>query len=162
MVSLTVNSSTGFVVTSGGHSSTALPLTYSCSGLPSGSSCNFSPSSPSSQTSITLSISTAPPSARLLKPVDRGLRIFYAALLPGLVGIVFTFGSRKRSLRGMRMLGLIMVLGFSTLGLGSCGGYGITSLDSGKPKASYSITVNATTGGANPVTAQTAFTLQVN
>jgi subtilase family serine protease len=160
-VSLTVNSSTGFVITNGGHSSTALPLTYSCSGLPSGSSCNFSPSNPSSHTLITLSISTAPPSARLLKPVDPGLRVLYAALLPGLVGIVFTFDSRKRSLRGIGMLGLIIVVGFSTLGLGSCGGYGITSLDPGKPKASYSITVNATTGGANPVTAQTAFTLQV-
>lgn len=161
-VSLTVNSSTGFVGTNGGHSSTSLPLTYSCSGLPSGSSCNFSPSNPSSQTSITLSIGTAPPTARLLKPVDRGLRLFYAVLLPGLVGIAFTFGSRKRSLGGMRMLGLIMVLGLSTLGLGSCGGYGITSLDPGKPNETYSITVNATTGGANPVSAQTVFTLQVN
>jgi subtilase family serine protease len=156
-VSLTVTSSTGFVLTNGGLSSTTLPLTYSCAGLPSGSSCNFSPSNPSSQTSITLSLST-PPAARLLKPVGSGPRISYAVLLPGLVGIVFTFGFRKRSLGSMRTLGLIMLLAFSTLGLGSCGSYGITNL----PSASYSVTVSATTGGANPLTAQTAFTLQLN
>ena len=81
-----------------------------------------------------------------------------------LLGIMFTLGSRKRSLRGMRLLGLIVVLGFSTLWLGSCGGSngGGGTKDAGTPTGPYSITVNATTGGANPITATTTINLTVN
>jgi hypothetical protein len=69
-------------------------------------------------------------------------------------------GSRKRSLRGMRLLGLIVALGFSTLWLGSCGGNSGTK-NPGTPPGPYSISVNATTGGANPVTATTTINLTV-
>lgn len=114
---------------------------------------------PSSQPA-SLTITTTAPSGELRRPFDRQ-RIFYAALLPGLLGIMFTFGSRKRSLRGTRMLGLILVLGSSTLWLGSCGGNSSSQKSPGTPKGSYTITVSATTGGASPVTGQTTFTLQV-
>jgi hypothetical protein len=95
------------------------------------------------------------------RPFDRGGRIFYAALLPGMLGIVLTFGSRKRSssARGMRMLGLIMVLGFSTLWLGSCGGSNNSSNNNqGTPAGSYTITVAGTSGG---VTQTSSFVLVV-
>jgi len=91
------------------------------------------------------------------------MKIFYAVFMPGLLGIVFTLGSRKRSLRGMRLLGLIVVLGFSTLWLGSCGGSnGSSNKDPGTPLGQHTVTVNATTGGANPVTATTMITFTVN
>jgi hypothetical protein len=100
----------------------------------------------------------------LRSPFDRGSRIFYAALLPGFIGIVFAFGSPKGTkLRGMRMLGLILVLGFSTLWLGSCSGSNNSSSSNpGTPAGSYTITVNGTTGGTNALTSSTTFTLTVN
>jgi len=162
-VNLTVASTTGFIVTSGSSSTTAAPVSYACSGLPSESTCSFSPSSTSSQTSVTMTISTTAATAAL-RP-DRGMRIFCAALLPGLLGIMFTMGSRKRSLRGMRMLGLIMVLGFSTLWLGSCSGSnGGSNSNPGTPKGTTTITVNATTGGSAPIAGSPvlSFSLTVN
>jgi hypothetical protein len=96
------------------------------------------------------------------RPLDRGSRIFYALLLPGLLGIVFTVGLRNGSLRGMQMLGLIIALGVSTLWLGSCGGSNNSSTATGgTPKGPYTVTVNATTGGSVPVTGSTTFQLTV-
>jgi len=81
-------------------------------------------------------------------------------LLPGLLGIMFTAGSRRRSLRGMRFLGLIMALGFSTLWLASCGGSSSTNPgNQGTPKGSYTISVNATSG--NVTGTPTTFTIVV-
>ena len=161
-VTLTVNSTTGFIVTSGTSSSTILPVTYTCSGLPSQSTCNFSPSNVSSATSVSFTVFTTPPTTSLLRSGGNP-GIFYAVLLPGLFGIMFTVGSRRRSLGGMRLLGLIVVLGFSTLWLGSCGNSS-GATNPGTPKGTSTVTVNATTGGSAPITASPvlSFTLTVN
>ena len=90
------------------------------------------------------------------------MRIFYAAMMPGLLGILFLAGSRKRSLRGLRLLGLILALGVSTAWMASCSNSNGGTKNPGTPTGSYTITVNATTGGTNPLTAQTTFTMQVN
>ncbi|HTW59390.1 MAG TPA: protease pro-enzyme activation domain-containing protein [Terriglobales bacterium] len=159
-VNVTVASTNGFVT----GSATVVPLTYTCSGAPSEANCTISPSTATTETGVTVSITTTAPTGELRRPFDRGSRIFYAALLPGLLGIVFTFGSRNRAsrLHGMRMLGLILVLGFSTLWLGSCSGSNnSSSSNAGTPPGSYTITINATTGGANPVTSQLQITLAV-
>ncbi len=172
-VPITVSSSTGFTVTAGGSPcpantttgcSTVVPLTYSCAGLPLEANCNFSPAITSSNTSITLSVTTTAPTARLQRPHERGSRIFYAALLPGLFGMIFVAGSRKASRRGaMRMLALIVALGFSTVWLGSCGGSTSSSNSNpGTPAGSSTVTVSATTGGANPITNSFKFTLVVS
>jgi subtilase family serine protease len=161
-VTFTVTSSTGFVVTSGASSSTLLPVTYSCTGLPSESQCNFAPNATSSATSVTVTITTTAPTASLRHP-EGSTRIFYAALLPGLFGIMFTMGSRKRSLRGLRFLSLIVVLGFSTLWLSSCGGSsGGGNSNPGTPQGQSTVVVNATTGGSSPITATSSVTLVVN
>jgi subtilase family serine protease len=162
-VTFTVTSSAGFIVTSGTSSTTLLPVTYSCSGLPSESQCNFSPSSTTSQTSVSVTITTTAPTASLQRP-NGSMRIFYAALLPGLFGIMFTAGSRKRSLRGLRFLSLIVALGFSTLWLSSCGGSsgGGSNSNPGTPMGTSTVVINATTGGSGPVTATSSVTLVVN
>lgn len=159
-VNLTVTSTTGFVVTTGGNSSTLQPLTYSCSGLPLESMCNFSPSMTSSLTVVSVTISTTPTTFGQRRP-DHGARIFYAALLPGFLGIVLTAGSRKKSVRVAQMLALVMVLGVSTLWMSSCAGSSSTT-SPGTKRGSYPIVVNATTGGTNPISASTSFTLKVN
>jgi Pro-kumamolisin, activation domain len=87
---------------------------------------------------------TAPIAA--LQHSDPGTRIFYAALLPSLLGIVVARSRPSR--RGMRLLGFIIVLGFSTLWLGSCGGTASKSNSSntGTPVGTYTITVSGTSG----------------
>jgi hypothetical protein len=138
------------------------PLTFTCSDPAPESICTPPPNTNLSSTPVTVSfqITTAAPTASLRRPSDHGARIFYAMLLPGLLGIMFTAGSRRRSLRGMRFLGLIMVLGFSTLWLASCGGgSGNSNSNPGTPKGSYTISVNATSG--NITGTPTTFTIVV-
>ena len=138
------------------------PLTYTCS-IPTaatGATCT-GPSGATAATSVSFQINTVAPSFAL-NPVDRGSRIYYAVLLPGLLGIMFTVGSRQRSLRGMHILGMIIVLGVSTMWLGSCGGSNNSSTATGgTPKGTYSVTVTATTGGAVAATGSTTFRLTV-
>lgn len=132
-----------------------LPVTYTCSQstLPSQSSCSWSPSGGSavSANTVTLTIATTGPTSQLRTPLSPSTRLFYALLLPGMFGIVFASAGRKH---GARLLGLIIVLGASTLWLGSCGGSSNSSQNNGgTPAGSYSIVVNATTAGPNPLTA---------
>jgi hypothetical protein len=101
----------------------------------------------------------------LRNPLERGTRIFYALLLPGLTGIVLTFGSRRRPASAMRLIGLIAILGVSTLWLGSCGGGSGGSSggggNPGTPVGTYTVTVNAVTSGAAPITASPALTFKL-
>jgi hypothetical protein len=170
-VSITVNSTNGFIVGAGAGATTALPLSYICTGssasvssLPAAEiTCQLSPgniSQPTNSPTPTITLSTTPPTSQLRSPLGRS-RFFYALLLPGLFGVVFVAGSRTR---GLRLLGLIVVLCFSTMWLGSCSG-GSTNTsptNPGTPTGTYTITVSATTGGTNPVTNSNApFTFQL-
>jgi len=104
--------------------------------------------------SVSFHIATTAPTVALQHSYP-GARIFYAALLPGLLGIVVMAGSRP-SRRGMRLLGLIAVLGLATLGLGSCGGTASKSNSSntGTAKGTYTITVSGTSGTTSSATFQ--------
>jgi subtilase family serine protease len=165
-VGITVNGTNGFIVGTGAGATTALQITYTCTGSPSlpasEIACTISPGNgqPTNATAVTVTLVTTPPTAQLRPPFG-GKRIFYALLLPGLFGIVFA-GSRKR---GLHMLSLIVVLGFSTLWLGSCGGGSSTNTNPknpGTPKQTYTVTVGATTGGASPITnSNVPFTFQL-
>jgi subtilase family serine protease len=150
------------VIVTPGATGFSTPVTYTCTDSVSESGCT-PPVGATTTLMPQFTITTTRATGELRKPFDRGMKIFYAVFMPGLLGIVFTLGSRKRSLRGMRLLGLIMVLGFSTLWLGSCGGSnGGSNKDPGTPLGMHTVTVHATTGGANPVTASTTITFTVN
>jgi hypothetical protein len=160
-VQLAVNSSNGFVNSI--SSTTVLPLTYSCLGLPGTAeiTCQFTPNGGQqvTATAVTLNLVTTPKTVQLHRPFDSSRSIFYALLLPGLFGIVFVPGSRTRV---SRLLILIVFLGCSTLWLSACGSSSNGSKNAGTPPATYSVTVSATTGGANPITATSpAITLNV-
>jgi Pro-kumamolisin, activation domain/Bacterial Ig-like domain (group 3) len=150
-VQLAVNSTNGFL--NNINSTTVLPLTYTCSGLPTTAeiTCKFTPNDGQQVTAqaVTLNLVTTPRTVELRPLFDRGTSIFYAALLPGFFGIVFVAGSRSR---GLRLLGMIVILSCATLGLGACSGNSGLK-NAGTPPATYTVTVTATTGGANPLTA---------
>jgi hypothetical protein len=70
-------------------------------------------------------------------------------------------GSRKGALRGVRFLGLLLVLGFSTLWVASCGGSS-SNKGSGTPTGTYSITITGTaTINGTPVNRQVTIQLVV-
>jgi subtilase family serine protease len=118
-------------------------VTYTCTDNVQDSTCTGPAGAVSSSQAASFMITTTAPTARLESPFHHGEKIFYASLLPGLLGIVFVAGSRKRSLRGVRFLGLLMVLGFSMIWLGSCGGSS-SSKNAGTPVGTYNVTFQGT------------------
>ncbi|MFZ0957570.1 MAG: S53 family peptidase [Candidatus Sulfotelmatobacter sp.] len=150
---------TATITVTGTHPALTFTCTETTALSSSGSVCTITPSIPTSADSASLTISTIAPTAQMRRPLGTGRGIFFAALLPGLFGIVFTAGSRKRAARGLRFLSLIVVLGFSTLWLASCSSSNSSSTSNpGTPAGSYVVTVNATAGGT---TASTTVTLVV-
>jgi hypothetical protein len=158
-VNVAVISANGFV----SNNTTQVPLTYTCSGIPVTAeiACSLpNNGQPDSSSAVTLGLVTTGVTTQL-EPKARDHRMFYAMLLPGLFGIVFVAGSRRR---GVRLLSLIVVLGCSTLWLGACGNSGNTNTslqNPGTPAGMYTVTINATTGGANPLTSSLTVTLNV-
>ena len=131
-------------------------ITFTCSDNISESSC-VAPPQINAPRPVSFTIMTTPPTVGMDRHSGGSGGIFYAALLPGFLGIVVMAGAR-RSRRGMRLLGLIVVLGFSTLWLGSCGGSGSSNkANAGTPKGTYNITVSGTSGA----TSSTSFQLVV-
>jgi subtilase family serine protease len=123
-------------------------ISFSCTDPAPGSICT-PPGNINASQDVSFHITTSLPTAKLDRPLDRGSRILYAALLPGLFGIVLVAGSRKRSTGAMRVLGLIAVLGASTLWMASCGGSSSGSggtTNPGTPKGTYTITATGTSG----------------
>jgi len=124
----------------GGFSQT---VTYTCTGLPSEAACTF----PTAATGGTLTITTMAPSARMDKsPLGRSRTLFYALLLPGLLGLVVSAGSRKKTPRGLRLLSVIALLALSTLWMPACGGGSSTPSNPGTPAGTSTVTVTATAG----------------
>ena len=123
------------------------PITYTCSDPVSESTCAGPTQAVDSTQTASFTVSTKAPIAKLDRPFDHGSGIFYAMIFPGFLGMILVAASGKRSIRGVRFLGLLAVLGCSTLWLGSCGGSSSGGTkDPGTPKGTYSITVTGTSG----------------
>jgi hypothetical protein len=137
-----------------------LPVTYTCTDPAPESTCT-GPSGATTTSPVSFSITTTAPVGEMRSPFSHGSRMFYALLLPGFLGIIFVAGSKKRSARGAKLLGLIVVLGFSTMWLGSCGGSSSSTKNPGTAAGSYTITINATTGGSVPITSSQTVKLVV-
>lgn len=177
-VSLTVNSATNPADFTFGASASSLTVTkgqsgtltmtvtpqngfsqsvsFACSGLPSESTCSFSPATvtPSGSTGATTTLTittTAATNAALVWPLAGG-------------GCTFAFAlfcvRRRKVLPGLFCA--ILLLGFGGAALG-CGGHKSSGGDSGTPVGNSTVTVTATSGsGASAIThtATVALTVQ--
>jgi subtilase family serine protease len=164
-IAVTSASSPSFIVGSGAGATTAVQVTYTCTGSPNLATAEITCTAPNNgqptnATAVTVTLQTTGATTQLRRPFG-GSRLVYAFLLPGLFGIFFAAGPRRR---GVRLLSMIVVLGCCTLGVGSCGGNsgGGGVSNPGTPAGNYTVTINATTGGAVPLTASTTFTLSVS
>ena len=116
----------------------------SCSGLPSESSCSFSPTSLPGSGTTTLTITTKAPAAAVLRHENQGWWGATGGLT--LAGVLLLAVPSKR--RRVSMLLSLMVVGFLTLS--ACGGGGGSSStpppDPGTPIGKYTVVVTATSG----------------
>lgn len=112
---------------------------FSCSGLPSESTCTFTAAS---ATSETVTVGTTAASWLHDGPFARPNGIVYALLLPSLMGLALPAGFRKRKLRAA--LGAVGVLMLLTLGIPACGGGGGGTHNPGTPTGQTNVTVTAT------------------
>jgi hypothetical protein len=152
---------------SGGFQGT---VTYSCSGLPGLSECSFDPpqiSAGSGSTNVTLSITTTAPIASLA-PVKKNGGFLYpmSLLLPGLAFIfagLSSGDSRRRRIVIFGVLGLLLML---SLGQPACGGGGGAGGGGASPHpgtiaGTYTITVDATEAGGQPLQRSATMSLTV-
>lgn len=128
---------------------------FTCSGLPTGASCNFSSASVTpglSTASNTLTISTTSRTLAMTRPAGASQHFLFAAWLgAGLLGCLLTVfavpSKRKGKLSGLLVCLIVLV---STLAV-SCNGGGTSAPQpnpNGTPAGTYSVTVSAT-GGSN-------------
>lgn len=113
---------------------------FTCSGLPSESTCTFVAAS---ATTETVTIGTTAASSLIDGPLSRGNRIFYATLFPALLGLLWPATRRKS--RARTMISFVAVLLLLMLWLPACsssGGGG--HHDPGTPTGQTNVTVTAT------------------
>jgi hypothetical protein len=139
-------------------------VSFTCSGLPSGATCSFSPTTvtPSGGNAATtqLIISVSASSASALPASKRNRDSLFPGAALALTDVLFAF-ARRRSLRGS--LYLIIALGMLA-GIAACGGGGAANGSGGSNRGGVNrvtslVTVTATSGSIQ----QTAsITLTVN
>lgn len=135
----------------------ANPVSFSCSGLPAGTSCSFSPATvtPNSQAVVVLSVITPKPLALLgTAAVTTQAQLMFALLLPGMVIAISGNVRRKKNV----FVGLLIVVLALAILMPACGGGGSSSgppapqpppppsPSSPPPPVSYNFTVTATSG----------------
>ncbi len=137
-------------------------VTFSCSGLPSGASCSFSPASvPVSGTApstTTLTIATTAAAMGVVGSAGTGLPGGVDPALPGamlLAGLgLFVMGKRGALVGVWRRLGVVALVATSGLALNACGGHNDSGgsggpSGAGTPAGSYSVNVTASDGSVS-------------
>jgi len=138
---------------------------FSCSGLPTGASCDFNPTAVTPNTasqSVALTISTTPRTFAAIPPGD-SLNRLYAAWLGGIGALAFlmicAFPGEKRRRRNYAWMA---AAAFGCILLANCGAgnHAGSANPNGTPAGTFPITVSAS--GNNGVPHTTAVTLNVN
>jgi len=157
IASVTPGSSASLTISLAPANSFSGTVSLSCSGLPSGSTCSFSPTqvsvAASAPATSSLIIQTATPTGSYARekheePGRRGVGEFALALLLPF-GSALAFGRRRR-FSSLRMLGVVAVLLLSVGAIEGCSGYGSAgygmSGTAGTPAGTTNVTINATSG----------------
>lgn len=119
------------------------PLTYACSGLPTGATCTFVAGT--AKGTETLTIQTTSAATRLERFRWKSAIGLYVLIAPGLFGLL-VFPRRWRRHRAAWRLMLTLLLAFVLLGMLSCGGGGGSSPSNpGTPTGNSTVTVTAAT-----------------
>jgi subtilase family serine protease len=161
-IALPANPTTVTVSAPGDKGTTTLTITpefgfnqavsFSCTGLPSEATCSASNVTPNGgPVMTTLTVTTMAPSARLWPESGRS-GLFYALLIPGLLGLTWLpFANGKSRFRHARLLGLIGVLCLS-LWLPACGGTSTPPIppDPGTPAGTTTVSVVAVGAAGTP------------
>lgn len=160
-INLTVTSQNGF----------SEPVNLSCSGLPSASTCSFSPDvvTPSANGSIVsaLQITTTAPSGVNAAASLRHTSPFghsgtsWALVFPGILALVGVGAIRRRNFGALRVLGFVMLLGAGTLGLSSCSArynylHYKPAPNGGTSAGSYTVTIAAYSTNGTAITQATS------
>ena len=122
-------------------------ITFACSGMPSKSSCTFTPSSvtPGGGTAdVAMMVSTTAATTSAAGPALLGTWLPFGGL--GLV-LAMGVGTRKRSRKALAALGLFMLVPL-LLAIASCGG-GSHTVIPGTPPGTYNVTMRATSGSTS-------------
>jgi hypothetical protein len=150
-----------------GYSGTINFSSSSCSGLPTGAKCTFSPASIAGGGTTTLTVSTTAATASTLQPSNnRGLGWWVTLTTTGLAGLIWLGVPTKRR-RSLHLLALLFCA-LSITGVG-CGGGGSsapaptpapppTPAPTPTPAGVYNVVVTATSGS---LTHKVSFTLDV-
>lgn len=117
-INLTITSQNGF--------SEAVNL--SCSGLPSASTCNFNPvvaTPPANGSTVSAmqltTVASSGKNALVVRPEQgHGSGRAWALVIPGVLALAGIGAIRRRNYGGLRIVGLVLLLGAGTLGLTSC------------------------------------------
>ncbi|AEU37813.1 glycosyl hydrolase 53 domain protein [Granulicella mallensis MP5ACTX8] len=152
---ITASSTTVTISAPGGSGSTMLTvvnfansaITFTCSGLPAGASCN--PGALSSSNTATLQITTTAASTALVSPAKSGTaQTMYALALPGLLAIGGLFATRKRQWQRLFLLLLLLSAGMMMTACNGSNNSGNSGGGtSGTPAGTSTVTVTATDGG---------------
>lgn len=121
---------------------------FSCSGLPSMSNCQFSPSSVSGTGMTTLTITTTAPTGTtvLLVPSGNNRDNWSAFDLAMALAVIFLVGSATRRRNKFKLLGFAA---FAFVLCAGCGGNSGPPPNPGTPPGTYSVIVTATSGTLN-------------
>jgi hypothetical protein len=135
-----------------GYDGTITFSSSSCSGLPKGAACKFSPSSVVGAGQTTLTVTTTAPSSALLKPGSTPRPVLWATFGGvGLAGLIW-IGIPARRRRSLNVL-VLLFCAFTITGIGCGGGSSSASTPTPTPPAptptpagTYNVVVTATSG----------------
>ena len=124
-------------------------VSFACSGLPTASSCTFSPATVTASGNTTLTLMTTARTVASAQPLPGSALAALAAFC--LLGTLF-FGGVSSQGRTLRVLCMLLAIGIVVGGVSSCGGGGGNPPPpppptvTGTPAGSFNVTVTATSG----------------
>jgi len=147
------------ITPSGGFNQTITFSGASCSGLPAGASCSFSPASVTPDggaVNTTMTMATTRASSAIPHwPLGQKQSLFFALIVPGLLMLGPTRRGKRWSARGAGGMLMVLLFGLSMIGLNACGSGSSSGGGGGTPGGTYTVTTTATASGLSHSTTLT-------